>query len=76
MTSVTLELDDATYSRLARVAETAGVSVAEWVRQQLTREVGQDWPADVVALVGVWPDCPGAEVLRGSPAADAPREDL
>jgi predicted transcriptional regulator len=29
MTSVTLELDDATYSRLARVAQAAGVSVAE-----------------------------------------------
>jgi biotin-(acetyl-CoA carboxylase) ligase len=76
MTSVTLELDDATYSRLARVAQAAGVSVAEWVRQQVTREVAEGWPADVVALVGTWPDCPDAELLRGSTSVDSPREDL
>ena len=67
MSKITIELDEDTINSLKQAAETAGQSVSEWIANLILAEVGNLWPARVVASAGAWPDFPDLAELRGEP---------
>lgn len=76
MAQVTLYLDEETSRRAREAAAAAGRSMSQWVAEAIRSRIGSEWPADVRALAGCWPDLPTAEELRRSTATDAARETL
>jgi hypothetical protein len=42
----------------------------------IRQKVADEWPPQVAALAGAWPDLPEAEELRHERRQDAPRENL
>ncbi len=73
MGQVTLYMDDDTLGRMRQAAEAAGLSMSAWLARLVRERTRDEWPADVVALAGAWPDLPTAEELRSGPS-DAARE--
>jgi hypothetical protein len=52
-------------------------AVPEQVGDKVIRQkVADEWPPQVAALAGAWPDLPEAEELRHERRQDAPRENL
>jgi hypothetical protein len=79
MPRVTLELDEDTLLRARAEAEREGLTVEAWL-EHIVREAvpgarpREDWPAELVALIGTWGDFPSAEEIRSGSADDVPRE--
>ncbi|NRF69040.1 CopG family transcriptional regulator [Aquincola sp. S2] len=73
MAQVTLYLDEEVDSLMRRSAEAAGVSNSRWVAELIRRHAHAEWPADVIALAGRFPDFPLAEDVRTASGQDMPR---
>lgn len=76
MGQVTIYLDEETQALMKRAVKDAGVSQSRWIARLIREKVHGEWPADVVALAGVWPDALTAEEIRADYALDARREAL
>jgi len=75
MAQVTLYMDEETLARMKAAAHAAGVSMSSWLVGLVKERTRSEWPAEVVALAGAWPDAPDPEALRAPLAADVERED-
>ncbi len=73
---VTLDMDDETKERVRAAARAAGVSMSAWLAELVRERTRTEWPREVVALAGAWPDLPCAEDLRAGTPPDAPRDSL
>lgn len=76
MGQVTIYLDEETQALMKRAVKNAGVSQSRWIAEVIRDKVHGEWPADVAALAGAWPDALTAEEIRASYAVDAKRETL
>jgi hypothetical protein len=76
MGQVTIYLDEETQSLMKRAVLNAGVSQSRWIAQVIREKVHGEWPADIVALAGAWPDALTAEEIRAEYSVDAKRESL
>jgi Family of unknown function (DUF6364) len=76
MAQVTLYLDEETAAKLKAAAKASGLSQSKWVTKMIRQKVADEWPPQVAALAGAWPDLPEAEELRRERGQDAPRENL
>jgi hypothetical protein len=76
MGQVTIYLDEETQSLMKRAVKNAGISQSSWIAQVIREKVHGEWPGDVAALAGAWPDALTAEEIRAGYAVDAKREAL
>jgi hypothetical protein len=76
MSQVTIYLDEETARSARAAAAAAGLSVSRWITDLIRDRAATEWPRDVAALAGVWPDFPLAEGLRQGPPTDMDREEL
>lgn len=76
MAQVTLYLDDETHQRMRAAAEAEGLSMSSWLGRLVRERTREEWPPEVAALAGAWPDLPDAEILRQGEVEDLPRESL
>ncbi len=76
MAQVTLYLDEETLGRMRRAAKAAGVSTSAWLSSLVKERTRREWPAEVAALAGAWPDLPDAESLRRGEGTDVRRGKL
>lgn len=72
MAQVTIYLDEPTAAAMRRAAAMAGVSVSRWIAALVQEHTATQWPAELLALEGAWPD---DGPRRCSPEGeDVPRE--
>ena len=78
MGQVTIYLDDQTETLLKRHVGKSGESASRWIAEAVRRRVANEWPLDVLALLGSWKadDFPDATELRAGYGPDAKREEL
>jgi hypothetical protein len=76
MAQVNLYLDEDTARKLKAVAKASGLSQSKWVAKVIRERVSDEWPPQLAALAGAWPDFPDAEDLRQGLGQDAFREPL
>lgn len=80
MGQVTIYLDEETQSLMKRAVRNAGVSQSRWIARVIREKIHGEWPADVAALAGAWPDALTAEEIRAAysvdETGDAKRETL
>ena len=74
MGQLTIDLDGETARRVADAAAAAHMAAGEWVAAMVRARVSAEWPSDVRALAGAWPDFPEADELRAQAAPDVKRE--
>lgn len=75
MGRLTIDLDGDTSRRVADAAAAAHMAVGEWIAAMVRARVTTEWPSDVRALAGAWPDFPELDDLRANAAQDIKRED-
>lgn len=76
MSQVTIYLDEETARSARAAAAAAGLSVSRWITDLIRERASTEWPRDVAALAGLWPDFPLAEGLRRDRPEDVDREGL
>ena len=76
MAQVTLYLDEETKRRVRKAAKAAGLSQSRWLAELVRRGANEEWPAEVHALAGAWPDFPDADELRRDYGRDVRRQRL
>ncbi|MGH8562536.1 MAG: CopG family transcriptional regulator [Gammaproteobacteria bacterium] len=76
MAQVNLYLDEDTARKLKTVAKASGLSQSKWVAKLIRERVSDEWPRQLAALAGAWPDIPDAEDLRQGLGQDSLREPL
>jgi Ribbon-helix-helix protein, copG family. len=76
MAQVTLYLDEDTAAKLKAAAKASGLSQSKWVAKVIREKIADEWPPQIAALAGAWPDMPEAEELRRGRGQDTPREAL
>lgn len=76
MAQVNLYLDEDTARKLKAVAKASGLSQSKWVTKVIRERVSDEWPPQLAALAGSWPDFPEAEDLRQGLGQDSLRERL
>ncbi len=76
MAQLNLYLDDDTARKLKAVAKASGLSQSKWVAKVIRERVSDEWPPELAALAGAWPDMPEAEELRQGLGHDVLREPL
>lgn len=74
MTHLSIELDEQTGTDLLARAQAEGLNPQEWVARLVRRHLHPQWPDNIRALAGTWPDFPSAEELRESGGQDVARE--
>ncbi|MBK6727947.1 MAG: CopG family transcriptional regulator [Xanthomonadales bacterium] len=74
MGQLTIDLDADTTRRVTDAAAAAHMAAADWVAAMVRARVNAEWPTDVRALAGAWPDFPEAASLRGHQPAEVDRE--
>jgi len=74
MAQVTLYLDEETKKRVRKAAKAAGMSQSRWLAELVRKRTATEWPAEVRALAGTWPDFPESEALRHGSGRDVRRE--
>ena len=74
MGQLTIDLDGETARRVAEAAAAAHMAANEWVAAMVRSRVNAEWPEDVRALIGAWPDFPEVEELRAGLGQDVKRE--
>jgi predicted transcriptional regulator len=73
MARFTVSLSDDVVALIDARASKAGVSRSRWVAETVERDVGNQWPAEIIAMIGAWPDFPFAEEIRQRQMYDVPR---
>ena len=76
MAQLNLYLDEDTARKLKAVAKVSGLSQSKWVAKVIRERVSDEWPPQLAALAGAWPDIPEAEDLRQGLGRDSLRETL
>ncbi|MGH8521842.1 MAG: CopG family transcriptional regulator [Gammaproteobacteria bacterium] len=76
MARLNLYLDEDTARKLRAVAKVSGLSQSKWVAKVIRERVSDEWPPQLAALAGAWPDIPEAEDLRQGLGQDSLREPL
>lgn len=76
MAQLTLYVDEDTMLRLRAAAEAAGLSLSAWVAQLIRERTRTEWPREVAALAGAWPDMPTVDEIRRAQPSDQTRETL
>lgn len=77
MPQLTIYLDQETERLVRDASRQAGEPASKWVADAIRRRVSHEWPADVLAILGTWPnDFPETDSLRTGLGDDAPREPL
>lgn len=70
MAQVTLYLDEDTTRLMREQARAAGLPYSRWVAQLIRAQSATDWPQDVLASFGAFPDAPLPEDLRKTDVPD------
>jgi len=76
MGQITVDLDDEVRERMQAAAEARGISLSRWIADLVREKTLAQWPQELRALAGSWPDLPTAEALRATLGEDVPREAL
>ncbi len=77
MPQMTIYLDRETDQMVREAARRAGESASKWVGEAIRRQTRDQWPADVLEILGSWEqDFPASEQLRAGLGKDVPREGL
>jgi hypothetical protein len=76
MPQVTIYLDQDTERRARREARAARMSLSRWIATILRERTAGEWPPEVLALFGAWPDFPSLEEIRRGQPPDTTREAL
>jgi len=78
MGQITIYLDDETETLVKRHVKSSHESTSKWVAEAVRRRAANEWPADVLKLLGSWKeaDFPDAAELRSGYGTDAQREEL
>ena len=63
MSQVTIYLDDDTEARMRAAAQAEGIPVSRWIARLVQERTRTEWPPQVRALGGAWPDLPGPDAL-------------
>lgn len=74
MGQLMIDLDADTTRRVADAAAAAHMAAPEWVAAIVRARVNAEWPIDVRALAGTWPDFPEVAALRANLPAEVDRE--
>lgn len=75
MAQITLYLDEDTTRLMREQARAAGLPYSRWVAQLIRAQSATDWPPDVLASFGAFPDAPLPDELRTTDVPDRPRID-
>ena len=75
MAQVTLYLDEETTRLMREQARAAGLPYSRWVAQLIRAQSATDWPPDVLASFGAFPDASLPDELRKTDVPDRPRID-
>ncbi len=73
MPQITLYLDAETERLMRARARAAGLPYSRWIAQLIRLQAASEWPEDVVALAGRFPDFPTSESARSLLGADVDR---
>lgn len=76
MKQLLLEIDETTEVKINAAAQTAGLSIQQWLRQIIDEKTAANWPNSIKALAGTWQDAPFSETLRAAEGRDVAREDF
>ncbi len=76
MAQVTLYLDDDVQSLMDEAVKASGLSRSRWVSELIRRQVRQQWPADILAMAGSFPDFPLREDWAAAQPPDIERVSL
>jgi predicted transcriptional regulator len=67
MGKITIYLDDDSEAKMKAAAKASQLSASKWLAQLIRQELSTtQWPEEVRALVGAWPDFPSEQELRQS----------
>jgi hypothetical protein len=75
MAQITLYLDEDTTRLMREQARAAGLPYSRWVAQLIRAQSATDWPPDVLASFGAFPDAPLPDELRTTDVPDRSRID-
>jgi hypothetical protein len=73
MSTLVVQLDPETETKVQQAAAAEGTSPSEWVAQLVRERTTDEWPPAFDSLAGAWPDCPEIEELRAGLGKDVPR---
>jgi len=76
MARITLYITQETERKVREEAASRGISVSRFVAGLIERRVAREWPDEVAALAGAWPDLPDVENLRSGQPKDVERNRL
>lgn len=76
MAQVTIYLPDNVEAQAREAAKVRGTSLGRWIAEQVANKVNSEWPPEVLAAIGLFPDFPDEAELRGGYGVDSPREPL
>jgi hypothetical protein len=76
MSQITIYLPDDIEAQARKAAEVRGTSLSRWIAEQVKEKISSEWPAEVLAAIGAFPDFPEAQELRNGYGVDVPRESL
>lgn len=74
MGQVTIYLDDELEAQLRQRAASLQISKSRWIAQLIAAELANEWPPEVAALAGAWPDFPDVSEIRADSGIDVDRE--
>jgi len=74
MAPVTIYLADDLEAKARKVADNCGTSLGKWIAEQVAEKVKSNWPPEVLAAIGSFPDFAEQAELRASYGNDAPGE--
>ena len=76
MPQVSLYLNEKTYAKVRKAAETEAMSVSKWVAERLKNAMAEDWPDGYAKLFGCIADDSFQAPKREAFTSDANREAL
>ena len=76
MAQVTIYLADELEAQARAAASIRGTSIGRWIAEQVAEKINNEWPREVLAAVGGFPDFPDHATLRAGYGTDSVRESL
>lgn len=74
MAQVTIYIEPELEAKMRKAAQAMSLSQSKWVANIIREKLQNEWPANVVALVGAWADLPDVEEIRATMGSDIERE--